>query len=201
MITSLKSLPQSEIDILKDDIAKAADVLEKGGTILYPTDTVWGIGCDATNPDAVKKVFEIKKRSDNKALITLVPEESWIERYINDVPEIAWQLIEVADKPLTLVLDNARFIAPNLLGTDGSVGIRVCKEIYASSLCRKIKRPIVSTSANISGEPTPATFAQISKDILDAVDYVAMWRRADTRNVEPSSVIKLGPGGLFKILR
>lgn len=186
---------------IREDIDKAVEVLKKGGVILYPTDTIWGIGCDATNPEAVKRVYEIKRRDNSKALVTLIPDEAWLDRYVEDVPEVAWQLIEVAVEPLTIVYDHGCNLASNLLADDGSVGIRVSRELYSSSLCRRLKRPIVSTSANISGAPSPACFRDISDDIIGTVDYVASYRREDATPARPSSVIKLGKGGLVKILR
>lgn len=191
----------SNINIFRSDIDNACEVLQRGGVILYPTDTVWGVGCDATNPEAVAKIFAIKQRDDSKALITLVPSDSWIERYVTEVPEIAWELLEAAVDPLTIVYDKGRNLAPNLMAPDGSIGLRVTKERYSSELCRRFKRPIVSTSANISGQPAPAIYSRISPEIIDKVDYVAQYRRYDTTEAKPSGVIKISAGGVFKILR
>ena len=148
---------------MEDDIKKACEIMEKGGIILYPTDTIWGIGCDATNEDAVKRVYEIKKRIDSKALIVLVDKPVKVEFYVREVPEIAWDLIDVADKPLTIVYPNARNLATNVLADDGSVGIRITQETFSRKLCERFRKAIVSTSANISGEPSPHFFGEISR--------------------------------------
>lgn len=185
----------------RDDIRQAIEVMNKGGVILYPTDTIWGIGCDATNEAAVRRVFEIKKRADAKALISLVDSEAKLEFYVNDIPEVAWDLIEVAERPLTIIFDHARNLAPNLLAEDGSAGIRITKEEFSKNLCMRMKRAIVSTSANISGEPSPKCFADISPEILQAVDYVCTSRRNETHNPPASNIIKLGSGGEVKVIR
>lgn len=185
----------------RDDIRQAIEVMNKGGVILYPTDTIWGIGCDATNETAVRRVFEIKKRADAKALITLVDSEAKLEFYVNDIPEVAWDLIEVAERPLTIIFDHACNLAPNLLAEDGSAGIRITKEEFSKNLCMRMKRAIVSTSANISGEPSPKCFADISPEILQAVDYVCTSRRNETHNPPASNIIKLGSGGEVKVIR
>ena len=185
----------------RDDIRQAIEVMNKGGVILYPTDTIWGIGCDATNEAAVRRVFEIKKRADAKALITLVDSEAKLEFYVNDIPEVAWDLIEVAERPLTIIFDHARNLAPNLLAEDGSAGIRITKEEFSKNLCMRMKRAIVSTSANISGEPSPKCFADISPEILQAVDYVCTSRRNETHNPPASNIIKLASGGEVKVIR
>lgn len=185
----------------RDDIRQAIEVMNKGGVILYPTDTIWGIGCDATNEAAVRRVFEIKKRADAKALITLVDSEAKLEFYVNDIPEVAWDLIEVAERPLTIIFDHARNLAPNLLAEDGSAGIRITKEEFSKNLCMRMKRAIVSTSANISGEPSPKCFADISPEILQTVDYVCTSRRNETHNPPASNIIKLGSGGEVKVIR
>lgn len=186
---------------IDEDIKLACETLRKGGIILYPTDTVWGIGCDATQSDAVKRVFEIKRRADNKALIVMLGDERLLEWYVNDVPEIAYDLIDATIKPLTIVYDDGCNLAPELLGEDGSVGIRISKEHFSSCLCRVYRKPIVSTSANISGEPTPSIFDEISEDIKKSVDYIVEARRDDNEPHLPSSVIKLGVGGTIKIIR
>lgn len=184
-----------------DDLRAAVDTLRRGGVILYPTDTVWGIGCDATRSEAVKRVYEIKRRVDSKALITLVSSVDDLYRYVADVPAIAADLIEVSDRPLTIVYDRGINLAPELLAEDGSVGLRVTGEAFSAALCRGLRRPVVSTSANISGCPTPAAFAEISPEIVDAVDYVVQYRRDDRRPARPSSVIKLGADSTVKIIR
>ena len=186
---------------MEDDIKKACEIMEKGGIILYPTDTIWGIGCDATNEDAVKRVYEIKKRIDSKALIVLVDKPVRVEFYVREVPEIAWDLIDVADKPLTIVYPNARNLATNVLADDGSVGIRITQETFSRKLCERFRKAIVSTSANISGQPAPTNFNEISDEIKQAVDYVVTYRQDDPYQPSPSSVIWIGEGGVIKILR
>jgi L-threonylcarbamoyladenylate synthase len=186
---------------LVDDIRNACRVLQEGGVILYPTDTIWGIGCDATNPEAVRKVYEIKHRVDSKSMLVLVDTPVKVEFYIQDVPEIAWDLIEAADKPLTIIYDGARNLAPNLPAADGSIGIRITQETFSQRLCSQFRKAIVSTSANISGQPSPACFADVSDEIRNAVDYIATYRQDDTARPRPSSIVKLGSGGLIKIIR
>ena len=186
---------------MEDDIKNACEVMQAGGIILYPTDTIWGIGCDATNEKAVKKVYEIKKRTDSKALIVLVGNPQKVDFDVRDVPEIAWDLIELTNKPLTVVYSNARNVATNLLAEDGSVGIRVTHEEFSKKLCDRFKKAIVSTSANVSGMPTPMNFSEIPDIIKNAVDYIVKYRQEDVSRSTPSSVIKLDTGGIIKILR
>lgn len=186
---------------MKEDITKALDVLYNGGLILYPTDTVWGIGCDATNENAVKKVYELKKRSDNKALITLVDTAVKLDFYVQEMPDIAWDLIEMSDKPLTIIYDGARNLAKNLIGEDGSIAMRVTSEKFSNELCKRFRKAIVSTSANISGQPTPSFFDDISDEIKNGVDYIVNYRQEDKQKVKPSSIIKLGKSGEIKIIR
>ena len=185
----------------RDDIREAVNIMNRGGVILYPTDTIWGIGCDATNEEAVKRVYAIKQRIDSKALITLVDSDIKVEFYVRDVPEVAWDLIECANKPLTIIYDNARNLAPNLLAEDGSVGIRVTNETFSRELCMRMKRAIVSTSANISGTPSPKNFSDISEEIKQAVDYICTSRREESKNPPASSIIKLGAGAEITIIR
>ena len=184
-----------------EDIRRAVEVLRQGGTILYPTDTIWGIGCDATNPEAVRKVFEIKQREDSKALICLVDSAGRLQRYVRNVPDVAWDIIDLATKPTTVILSGATGLAPNLLAEDGSVGLRVTAEVFSQKLCYRFQKAIVSTSANISGEPSPQTFADIDPAIIRAVDYVCASRQRDTSRHEPSSIIKLSPSGEVTIIR
>lgn len=186
---------------LRAEVKEAVDVLRRGGVILYPTDTVWGIGCDASNSEAVRRVYDIKRRADNKAMIVLVPTINDAAFYVEDFPEVAEQLIEYSEKPITIVYDKGIRMAPELLGEDGTVGIRVTRESFSNALCRALRKPLVSTSANISGEPAPAVFPEISQEILDAVDYVVDYRRDDLTRSQPSTVMRLGSGGEFKILR
>ena len=185
----------------REDISKAVEVMNAGGVILYPTDTIWGIGCDATNAEAVRRVFEIKRRSDAKSLICLIDSDAKLQFYLNEVPDVAWELLDVADKPLTIIFDGARNLAPDVISDDGSVGLRVTRELFSKQLCFRMKRAIVSTSANISGKPAPQCFSEISDEILSAVDYVCTSRRDETRKCLPSGIIKLGIGGEVKIIR
>ncbi len=175
--------------------------MNEGGIILYPTDTIWGIGCDATNEDAVRRVYEIKQRSDSKAMLVLVNSAVKVDFYVRDVPEIAWDLIELADKPLTIIYSGARHLASNLVAEDGSVGIRVTDEEFSKRLCQQFRKAIVSTSANISGQPSPANFSEISEDIKSAVDYIVGVRQEEMGHPKPSSIIKLDKGGVIKIIR
>lgn len=186
---------------MNEEIKKACQVMREGGVILYPTDTIWGIGCDATNEEAVRRVYEIKRRADSKAMLVLVDSAVKVDFYVQDVPEVAWDLIEVADKPLTIIYSGARNLAPNLLAEDGSVGIRVTSEEFSKRLCQQFRKAIVSTSANVSGQPSPQNFSEISEDIKAAVDYIVDYRREETTQAKPSSIIKLDKGGVIKIIR
>lgn len=175
--------------------------MREGGVILYPTDTIWGIGCDATNEDAVRRVYEIKQRQDSKAMLVLVDSSVKVDFYVRDVPEVAWDLIDLADKPLTIIYSGARNLAANLLAEDGSVGIRVTNEDYSKRLCQQFRKAIVSTSANISGQPSPKNFSEISEEVKSAVDYIVGYRQEEMSNPKPSSIIKLDKGGVIKIIR
>lgn len=184
-----------------DDIRQALEVLRSGGVILYPTDTIWGLGCDATCAAAVKRIYAIKQRADNKQMLVLADGLPLLERYVDEVPEAAYQLMEVATTPLTLILDGAHGVAPELLGDDASLGIRITAERYSRELCARLHKPIVSTSANVSGQPAAATFAEVDERIKAAVDYVASYRRDDNARRAPSSIIQVKADGSFKILR
>lgn len=186
---------------LREEIKRACEVLRRGGVILYPTDTVWGIGCDATNSEAVKRIYEIKKRADHKAMIVLVDSVATLERWTEDVPEVAFELLEAVVDPTTLVLDHGRGLAPELLGPGGSIGMRITEEAFSNGLCKALRHPLVSTSANISGKPSAATFPEIDSEILNAVDYIVDYRRDDLTPHKPSSVIALSSSGEVKILR
>lgn len=186
---------------MNEEIKKACQVMREGGVILYPTDTIWGIGCDATNEEAVRRVYEIKRRADSKAMLVLVDSAVKVDFYVQDVPEVAWDLIELADKPLTIIYSGARNLAPNLLAEDGSVGIRVTGEEFSKRLCQQFRKAIVSTSANVSGQPSPQNFSEISDEIKAAVDYIVDYRREETAQAKPSSIIKLDKGGVIKIIR
>lgn len=184
-----------------DDLKEALEVLRKGGVILYPTDTVWGIGCDATNPEAVRKIYEVKKREDSKSMLLLMENPNLLNSYIDEVPEIAWDLIDVADGPLTLIYPGAKNLAANLIAPDGSIGIRITAESFTRQLIQRLRKPIVSTSANISGEKTPANFSEIKEEILKTVDYIVNYRQNDLTKAMPSEIIKLGRGGQIEIIR
>ena len=190
---------------LEEDIRNAVETMRKGGVILYPTDTVWGIGCDATNVEAVKRVYAIKQRDDSKALICLVDSDARMQRYFRNVPDVAWQLIdslkESDAKPTTLILDGAINLAENLIADDGSVGIRITNEPFSKELCFRFQRAIVSTSANISGEPAAQNYGDIDPRILEAVDYVCWSRRQEHKPHTPSSIIKLKENGEVEIIR
>ena len=183
------------------DIKNAVDTLRQGGGILYPTDTIWGIGCDAQNEEAVRRVYEIKQRQDSKALICLVDSANRLQRYFRQVPDVAWDLIEYADRPLTLILDGAVNVAPNLLAEDGSLGIRVTKEQFSQQMCYRFQKAIVSTSANISGQPSPKGFYDIPEEIKSKVDYIVQFARGRKSDGRPSSIIKLKEDGAVTIIR
>ena len=189
----------------EEDIKQAVETMRKGGVILYPTDTVWGIGCDATNAEAVKRVFEIKQREDSKALICLVDSDARMQRYFRNVPDVAWQLVDgLKDsdaKPITLVLDGAVNLAENLIAEDGSVGMRITNEPFSKELCYRFQKAIVSTSANISGEPAAQNYCDIDPRIIEAVDYVCWSRRQEHKPHTPSSIIKLKENGEVTIIR
>lgn len=189
----------------EEDIRQAVETMRKGGVILYPTDTVWGIGCDATNTEAVKRVYEIKQRDDSKALICLVDSDARMQRYFRNVPDVAWQLIDSLQdsgaKPTTLILDGAVCLAANLIAEDGSVGMRITNEPFSKELCYRFQKAIVSTSANISGEPAAQNYCDIDSRILEAVDYVCWSRRQEHKPHTPSSIIRLRENGEVEIIR
>ena len=189
----------------EEDIKQAVETMRKGGVILYPTDTVWGIGCDATNAEAVKRVYAIKQRDDSKALICLVDSDARMQRYFRNVPDVAWQLIDgLKDsdaRPTTLILDGAINLAENLIAEDGSVGMRITNEPFSKELCYRFQKAIVSTSANISGKPAAQNYCDIDPQIIDAVDYVCWSRRQEHKPHTPSSIIKLKENGEVTIIR
>lgn len=186
---------------MREEIQKAVDILKSGGIILYPTDTIWGIGCDASNEEAVKRVFEIKKRSDSKSLIVLVDSEVRLERTIEEVPVVAWDLIDFSEKPVTIIYDKPIGIAPNAVNSDNSLGIRVVKDKFCKELIRNLNQPIISTSANISGEKQANCFAEISEDIKNSVDHIVNLRQDELEQKQSSMIIKLDNTGLIKIIR
>ena len=183
------------------DISRALDTLRGGGLILYPTDTIWGIGCDATNPEAVDRVFQLKGRNEGKSLIILLDSDSKLHSYVPEVPEVAYQLIEYTDRPLTIVYSGGKNLAPNLLAGDGSIGIRIVDHPFCSPLLHRFRKPIVSTSANLSGQPAPSNFKDIAGEIVDGVDYVASYGQDDLAQGRASIVMKLEAGGKFSFVR
>jgi L-threonylcarbamoyladenylate synthase len=183
-----------------EEIKQAIHILKEGGTILYPTDTIWGIGCDATNEASVKRVFEIKKRPSSKAMVILVSEISMLEFYA-DIPGVAWDLVEYAENPLTIVYPNAKRIVQALISDDGTIAIRVVKDEFCKMLISTLRKPLVSTSANISGEPAPAYFDEISEKIKSKVDYIVPLRQEERKKSAPSKIIKLGMNGSIEIIR
>lgn len=191
----------------KDDLQQAVQTMRAGGIILYPTDTVWGIGCDATNEDAVRKIYALKQREDSKSMLCLLDGAGKLQGYV-DIPDAAWQLLEATapeegleQRPLTIVYPNARNMAPSLVAEDGSVGIRITDEPFSKALCEHLHHPIVSTSANISGQATAKNFKQISEEVKNGVDYVCRFRRNDNTEKKPSVIIKVGIGNDIEIIR
>lgn len=185
----------------EEDIRNAVTVLKQGGVILYPTDTVWGIGCDATNAEAVAKVYDIKQRDDSKALICLVDSDARLQRYVRDVPAVAWDLLDAAINPTTIILDGAVNLAPNLIAEDGSIAMRITQEPFSKELCYRFQKALVSTSANISGQPAAQNYRDISEELLQQVDYVCFSRRNEHKPHKPSSIIKLSADGEVTIIR
>ncbi len=187
--------------MLKEEIAKTLAILKSGGVILYPTDTVWGLGCDATNEIAVAKINEIKGRALDKSFIVLLNSEHQLQSYVTEIPDVAYELIEYAENPLTIIFSGAKNLAKNVINADGTVGIRVVKHVFLEELLQRFRRPITSTSANISGQPTPQFFDDISQDIIDTVDYVVDFEQELRIAKKPSTIIKLGPSGQFEFIR
>jgi L-threonylcarbamoyladenylate synthase len=187
--------------MLKEEINKALQVLKNGGIILYPTDTIWGIGCDATNKDAVAKVYKLKKRTESKSLIILLDSDNKLASYVREIPDIAYDLIEYAENPLTIIYSGAKNLAENVINSDGSVGIRVTSHVFCKELIQRFKKPIVSTSANISGTEAPVNFSKISEDIKEGVDYIVDLDQYDLSIKKPSTIMKLEPDGRFAFIR
>ncbi|WP_448702997.1 L-threonylcarbamoyladenylate synthase [Mucilaginibacter sp. AW1-3] len=187
--------------MLKDEVAKALKVLQDGGIILYPTDTIWGIGCDAGNEEAVKKIYTLKQREESKSMIVLLANDNQLQSYVSEVPEIAYNLIEYAENPLTLVMPGAKNMAKNLIAADGSVGLRVTRHEFCQQLIQRLRRPLVSTSANISGQQSPKNFNGVSTDIIDGVDYVVDLEQHDLTEKRPSTIMRLEPDGRFEFIR
>ena len=201
----------------KSDLEEAVRVLRAGGVIVYPTDTVWGIGCDATNEEAVRRVYALKRRADSKSMLVLLDAPGKLQGYVEEVPEMAWELLECTAplqlplqggrentesiRPLTIIYPRGKNLAKSLLAEDGSVGIRITREPFSKALCERLRRPIVSTSANISGEAAAKTFRQISEAVLEQADYVCLYRRDDEEEKAPSSIIKVGLHNEIEIIR
>ena len=186
---------------MNEDIKKAIEILKQGGIILYPTDTIWGIGCDATNEEAVEKLYAIKQRDKSKSMLILLDNPVKLQSYIHEVPDIAWDLIDLTDKPLTIILNGAKNLAQNLISNDGSIGIRITAEDFSRELCMRFRKPIVSTSANITGQKSPQNFHQIDPEIISLVDYVVEYRQNEMSKENPSSIIKLEANGNIDIIR
>lgn len=184
-----------------DDVRNALQALRAGGVILYPTDTIWGLGCDATNAEAVNKIYAIKQRAENKSLIILVNSPGMLERYVDNPPEVALQLAELSETPLTVVYDRGRSLAAGVASADGSIGVRICADPFCDELITGLRKPIVSTSANISGAVAPAIFNEINEELKAMVDYVCLWKQDDRSRAKASSVIRVSGNGVIKILR
>ncbi len=186
---------------MNKDIQKAIEVLHSGGLLLYPTDTIWGIGCDATNAQAIEKVFKLKGRLNDKPLIILIDDDNKLASYVREIPDVAYQLIEFAEKPLTIIYDGAKNLAENLIAEDGSIGIRVTSHPFCKELLRRFRKPIVSTSANLSGFPSPKSFYDINKEIKDGVDYIVNYGQDEVNEYNASTIMKLGTSGEFRLIR
>ena len=184
-----------------DDINAAVATLRNKGVILYPTDTIWGLGCDATNDEAVEKIFSIKARDESKSLIILVSNEQMLERYADNIPDVAFELVSVADSPLTVIYPKGKNLAKGVCAADGSVGIRICRDEFCNQLLARFRKPLVSTSANFSGKPSPEFFGDIEPNLINMVDYSVKFRQGDRRKSAPSSVIKFNADGTIKIIR
>jgi L-threonylcarbamoyladenylate synthase len=187
--------------IFDEDIRESLITLKNGGIILYPTDTIWGIGCDATNTSAVEKIYRIKSRSGSKSLLVLVNGDQMLERYVKDIPEISFDLTGVSDDPITIVYPEGKNLAEGVCSDDGSVGIRICRDEFCNELITRFRKPIISTSANLSGKASPENFSAIEKTVIDQVDYVVKHRQDDLKKQSASPVIKIEKNGTIKIIR
>ena len=187
--------------MFKEEINKALAILKAGGIILYPTDTVWGLGCDATNPEAVAKIYALKNRADSKSMIILLDTENKLQSYVNEVPDIAYDLIEYTEKPLTIIYSGAKNLAGNLISEDKTIGIRIPKHDFCQQLIQRFRKPIVSTSANVSGEPSPINFSKIDQKIMHGVDYVVDLEKESSEIKQPSTIMKLEVDGQFTFIR
>ena len=189
------------METFREELKKALEVLKSGGIILYPTDTIWGIGCDATNEEAVKRIFQLKKRKDSKSMIVLLDNPNKLESYVNRVPETAWQFVEYSEKPISIIYDNAKNLAPSAIAPDGSIAIRVTKDEFCSKLIYQLRKPIISTSANISDQRSPQSFDEISEVIRQGVDYIVNLRKEEKTTAKPSTIIRLRENGQIEFIR
>jgi L-threonylcarbamoyladenylate synthase len=201
--TTFRSRTQKKVALMdyNEDLNLALIALRKGGVILYPTDTIWGLGCDATNADAVEKIFRIKGRAESKSLIILVNGFTMLERYVRNIPDVAVSILDVSDKPITIVYPEGRNLAPGVCNEDGTVGIRICNDEFCNELITQFRKPVISTSANSSDSPSPLDFSEIEEGIIRSADYVVKYRQSDTIKKTPSSVIKVENNGVIKIIR
>jgi L-threonylcarbamoyladenylate synthase len=195
-----KLFNNSIFKMINDELNKSYEIIKEGGIILYPTDTVWGIGCDATNPEAVAKIYQLKKRVESQNMIVLMNGDKMMHNVFADIPEVAWQIIELSENPTTLILDKPKNVAANLIAADNTLGIRIVKEPFCFKLLERMKKPLVSTSANISGQPAPKSFKEISAEIIKGVDYVVNLQ-PEKMGGKPSTIIKLGLDSQVKIMR
>lgn len=191
---------KDQMEDFKEDIRNAVNTMRKGGIILYPTDTIWGLGCDATMEEAVQRVFQIKKREESKSMLCLVDAPGRLGNYV-DIPDMTWNLLDAASRPMTIIYPNARNIAPSLIAEDGSAGFRLCNDPFCVRLCQTLRHPIVSTSANISGQEAARFFAEIDEEIKNSVDYIVRYRQKDRTPAKASSIIKLGINNEIQIIR
>jgi L-threonylcarbamoyladenylate synthase len=186
---------------MEEELKNAYDVIRKGGVILYPTDTIWGIGCDATHAEAIRRIHKLKQRPDARSMLVLIDSPDYLPHYVHELPEVALSLIEYSVKPLTIIYSGAKNVAPDLIAPDGTLGIRVTREAFSAQLCKLLKKPLVSTSANISGQPAPADFSEIGDEILRGVDYIVRYRQEEKQRHQASTLIRLGEGGTIKVIR
>ena len=188
------------MEVFRDDIRNAIETMRNGGVILYPTDTIWGLGCDATMEDAVQRIFRIKKREEGKSMLCLVDAPGRLNSYV-DIPDMTWDLLEAAQRPMTIIYPHARNIAPSLIAEDGSAGFRICNDAFCARLCQALRHPIVSTSANISGQSSARFFDEIVEDVKKNVDYIVNYRQKDRTPAKASSIVKLGTNNEIQIIR
>ncbi len=185
----------------REDINQALETLKNGGLILYPTDTIWGIGCDATNAEAVEKVFALKGRDKSKSMLILLHNDNQLASYVKDIPDVAYELIEATDRPMTIIYSGAKNLAENAIAEDGSIGIRIVDHPFCQQLLQRFRKPIISTSANLSGQPSAANFDEIADEIKEGVDYVVKFGQHVTAKSKPSIIMKLDPSGKFEFIR